>query len=539
MFRFIVLCAVLQISLAAQAADLLVPGQFPTIQAAVNAASNGDRILIAPGTYAERIAWTDKGLSLIGTDGAGSTIIDARGAAGSGPAIVAQSGTSRLFVASGLTVRGDQGYFSFDTPLFLTTYASGIAVVSGDAEIQDCVIENCTITNPFTENETLGAALSMVNSSDDLEVVRTTFRNNVAAEGGALFTSGKVFLVDCYFENNHATRRGGAIFTFTQTAENSIDGCLFSDNTTMGRGGAVEGVFERITNSSFLNNSAAGSVSFQSVGGAVSGDIREIINCVFYGNSATVSGGAYSSQNNGTSIISSLFINNDAPVASVFTGSSNGALIANCIIALGGSSAPISPSFAGSVQYSNVEGGLPGEGNIDADPMLADPANGDFSLLPGSPCIDAGSNLLVPFDLDDVDMNGLDLDLYPFDILGNPRFTQDLTATDTGVTDGQNFIIDMGPIERVVAVATDGNADCNGNLTNDLVDIVQGAAADCNNNLIPDSCDIAADPSLDTNADGVLDTCQNLCPADVAAPFGQLNFFDFVQFINWYNAGCP
>ncbi len=42
------------------------------------------------------------------------------------------------------------------------------------------------------------------------------------------------------------------------------------------------------------------------------------------------------------------------------------------------------------VDYSNVQGGWPGTGNIDADPLWADPVAGDFALLPGSPCINAG-----------------------------------------------------------------------------------------------------------------------------------------------------
>tara|TARA_R110000782_G_scaffold13976_22_gene41052 strand:- start:8224 stop:9903 length:1680 start_codon:yes stop_codon:yes gene_type:complete len=540
MTRAIAVFASLALSAFAQAADLLVPGQFPTIQAAANAASDGDRVLISPGTYAERVVLPqNRSLELIGTDGATSTIIDARGAGGSGPAVLAQSGVSGVFVASGLTVRGDEGYLSLDSAMFLWTYAPGITILSGDAVIRDCVIEDCTMVDPYNPDWTAGAGLSMVRGSGELEVVRTTFRNNVAAEGGALFTSGLIRIIDSTFENNHGTSRGGAVWNYSQFAINSIDGCVFTGNTSAGSGGAIDGVFDRITNSSFIGNTAAGLSIFPKTGGAIRGPIREIINCIFSSNSAAESGGAYFSQTNDTTITSSLFLDNDAPVASVFAGSDAGALIANCIITLGGSSAPVPPSFGGSIQYSNVEGGFVGEGNIDADPMIADPGSGDFSLLPGSPCIDAGSNLLVAFDSDDVNMNGLDLDFYPFDILGNPRFTQDLSAADTGLTDGRNFVIDMGPIERVVAVATDGNADCNGNLTNDLIDIVQGTADDCNNNLIPDSCDIAADPSLDINSDGIIDACQNLCPADIAAPFGQLNFFDVVQFINWFNAGCP
>jgi parallel beta-helix repeat protein len=40
--------------------------------------------------------------------------------------------------------------------------------------------------------------------------------------------------------------------------------------------------------------------------------------------------------------------------------------------------------------YSNIQGGFPGEGNIDEDPLFADASNGDFHLLVSSPCIDTG-----------------------------------------------------------------------------------------------------------------------------------------------------
>ncbi|MHC5212092.1 MAG: choice-of-anchor Q domain-containing protein, partial [Planctomycetota bacterium] len=74
--------------------------------------------------------------------------------------------------------------------------------------------------------------------------------------------------------------------------------------------------------------------------------------------------------------------------------------------------------------YSNIQGGYSGTGNIDADPLFVDAANGDFRLLPGSPCIDAGD----PADL-----------ACGADVFGNPR------RLDGGL-DG-NSVADMGACE--------------------------------------------------------------------------------------------
>ncbi len=57
---------------------------------------------------------------------------------------------------------------------------------------------------------------------------------------------------------------------------------------------------------------------------------------------------------------------------------------------------PISPPGSSAI-YSDIEGGWPGLGNIDADPLWVDPAAGDYSLLPGSPCIGAGDPSLVSY----------------------------------------------------------------------------------------------------------------------------------------------
>src|SRR5512143_1481959 len=57
-------------SLQAVGAVLRVPAQYPTIQAAVDAAASGDEIRIAAGTYTEQVMITSKNLKLVGEPGA-------------------------------------------------------------------------------------------------------------------------------------------------------------------------------------------------------------------------------------------------------------------------------------------------------------------------------------------------------------------------------------------------------------------------------------------------------------------------------------
>ncbi len=69
------LIAVLGIAISVSATTIHVPADQPTIQAGINAASNGDTVLVAPGTYYENVDSVGKPVVLLSSDGAAVTTI--------------------------------------------------------------------------------------------------------------------------------------------------------------------------------------------------------------------------------------------------------------------------------------------------------------------------------------------------------------------------------------------------------------------------------------------------------------------------------
>ena len=172
-----------------------VPGKYPTIQSAVDAADPGDLVLIAPGVYREEVTVTTPSLTIRGLD-RNATIVDGEFVRGNGIAVLAdgvaiENLTARNAVLNGffwtgvtgfrgswLTAynNGDYGVYAFDATdgLFEHSYASG----SPDSGfyIGECYPCRVVIRDVVAEHNAIG--YSGTNSGGDLYVVSSIWRNN-------------------------------------------------------------------------------------------------------------------------------------------------------------------------------------------------------------------------------------------------------------------------------------------------------------------------------------------------------------------------
>lgn len=99
----------------AQAADaqttITVPADQPSIQAGIDAAANGDTVMVAPGTYFENLNFNGKLITVTSSDGPATTIIDGGGL---GPVAIFDTNESANSVLNGFTLQN--GLASLNAP---------------------------------------------------------------------------------------------------------------------------------------------------------------------------------------------------------------------------------------------------------------------------------------------------------------------------------------------------------------------------------------------------------------------------------------
>ena len=260
---------------------------YSTIQAAVNAAADGDTILVSDGSYAG-FAYGDKRVTVESINGSALTTI-------SGGATVVNFNYSYLgneATLTGFTVTGG-------TSCGIQTSVGGSA--ASKATVTDCVIRNnakgvshagyasfpivvdrCTIRN----NTGVGF------QSTDISVV-TLRDTTLSANGarGAYFYGGDITVTRCTVVGNSGAAGAGMYFTAAGgPLTSNISDTLVATNTSTGYGGGiyyVAGNDANTVNRTIVRGNSASS------GGGISQESGTVTynDCIVEGNTATADGG--------------------------------------------------------------------------------------------------------------------------------------------------------------------------------------------------------------------------------------------------------
>ena len=300
---------------------------------------------------------------------------------------------------------------SNDGPNFTNNGDNNYHVVTGSGTSETAVLDGFTITsgnaNGDSNRQKKGGGI--YNESASPTVNNCTFISNSAAYygGGMYNSSANPTVVNCIFKENLANDFGGGMCN--EYSSPTVIDCTFSYNTSGDKGGG-------------MNNRYDSSPT--------------VINCIFSCNITYESGGGMANYSSSPRIVNSTFSGNyaDTDGGGMYNRNRNPTLT-NCII-WGNSAGEVGDQIWGGtvINYSCIQGwtgALGGTGNIGDDPRFADPNNGNYHLLPGSPCIDTGDNSVVTV--------ATDLD-------GNPRII--------------NGVVDMGAYEfYLLYVDDDASAD--------------------------------------------------------------------------------
>ena len=212
---------------------------------------------------------------------------------------------------------------------------AGIYNLNSNPEFIDCT---------YTENSNLGDYTieiwdlrggTMFNENSDPNLINCTFNANQSS--GMWNQASNPTLTNCVFSANDGSgmlnRRSSPILT----------GCIFTGNFAQGGGGIFNYMQSepKIVNSIFSGNTG------MSGGGGIYDDENSrtmLTNCTLTGNSAYSGGGIFSQQ----------------PTS----------ILINCIL---WNNRPDQITGLRTIRNSNIQGGVPGKGNIDVDPLFAKP----------------------------------------------------------------------------------------------------------------------------------------------------------------------
>jgi len=331
---------------------IYVPGDYTTIQAAIDVAGDGDTVLVADGLYNvsddKNLYWdgNEKHITVKSENGPNNCIIDCN-----------NNGIGFYFddtnqidadVIDGFTIKnGDYteggGIYCYNSsPTIINCIITGnIANYGGGIYCDNScpTITNCTISGNTAEN--YGGGIYCDNSSPAITNCSIT-GNTATYWGGGIYCnySSSPTITNCTITGNTTNHwDGGGIYCLNSSSP-EVNNCIITGNTAADSGGGIYcGHYSSptITNCTIVGNAATG---YYSDGGGISCHLYSsptITNCTITGNTATgyYNGGGISCHDYSSPAIANCTITGNTATGSgggIYCGHYSSPTITNCTI---------------------------------------------------------------------------------------------------------------------------------------------------------------------------------------------------------------
>ncbi len=220
-----------------------------------------------------------------------------------------------------------------------------------------------------------------------------TLRGNA----GGIANSGVLTITNSVIENNSGG--GSSVVSSENSAETNrliMDGCTIRGNSTPGAVRITTGYAE-IRNTKIVDHVVTDPhVAIVIIGEAGTTPTVELVNVLLADNESEQPVVDVTSETGSAMLMNVTVTGNQISGNPILH--THGAMTLTNIIVWGNTTSGDMLGGPGTllVSYSDIKGGWTGTGNLDADPLFVDAANGDYHLGVGSPCVDKGTLIGAP-----------------------------------------------------------------------------------------------------------------------------------------------